>query len=139
MLKSHADQIISAALAAAMPDAAVARALEQAENVEFIWNSAVAAISPEGITVRDLQEDTVTLLQVDGVFISIGRAPATQLFAGQLTLDDGGYIVANETTRTSLPGVFAAGDVRTKALRQIVTAVADGATAAHSAEEYRAT
>ena len=71
-------------------------------------------------------------------FISIGRAPETKLFAGALELDGSGYIVADETTRTALPGVFAVGDVRTKPVRQIVTAVADGATAVHFAEEYLA-
>ena len=70
------------------------------------------------------------------MFISIGRDPITALVKGQLTLDDSGYIVADETTKTNLPGVFAAGDVRTKPQRQIVTATADGATAAYFAEEY---
>ena len=68
--------------------------------------------------------------------MSIGRVPATQLVEGILELDGTGYIVADESTRTSIDGVFAVGDVRTKALRQIVTAVSDGAVAAHFAEEY---
>ena len=72
------------------------------------------------------------------MFVSIGRSPATQLVKDQLNLDPSGYIAADESTRTSLPGVFAVGDVRTKALRQVVTAVADGAMAAHFAEEYLA-
>ena len=67
-----------------------------------------------------------------------GRAPATELFRRELALDKSGYIIADESTRTSLPGVFAAGDVRTKALRQVVTAVSDGAVAVHYAEEYLA-
>ena len=75
-------------------------------------------------------------LELDGLFISIGRNPATQLFRGQLELDEKGYIVAGETTQTSLPGVYAVGDVRTKAVRQIVTAASDGAVAAHFVEEY---
>ena len=70
------------------------------------------------------------------MFISVGRKPATELVAGQLVLDAGGYIEAGESTQTSLPGVYAVGDVRTKALRQIITAAADGANAAHFAEEY---
>ena len=74
-------------------------------------------------------------LQLDGLFISIGRQPATELFRGQLELDENGYIVADESTRTSIPGVYAVGDVRTKEVRQIVTAAADGAVAAHYAEE----
>ena len=72
----------------------------------------------------------------DGLFVAIGRVPDTALFAGQVELDPSGYIVADETTRTSVPGVFAVGDARTKAVRQIVTAVADGAVAAHYAEEF---
>ena len=76
------------------------------------------------------------MLFCDGVFVSIGRKPATEIFADSLKLDNYGYIVADETTRTSVNGVFAAGDVRTKPLRQIVTAVSDGAVAVQYAEEY---
>ena len=68
----------------------------------------------------------------------MGRKPATELVQGQLELDPGGYVVADETTRTNLPGVYAVGDVRTKPLRQVVTAVADGAVAVHQAETYLA-
>ena len=71
------------------------------------------------------------------MFVSIGRKPATELVEGQLELENG-YIVAGETTETAIPGVYAVGDVRTKLLRQVVTAVADGATAVHVAEEYLA-
>jgi thioredoxin reductase (NADPH) len=72
----------------------------------------------------------------DGVFVSIGRMPASGLIQDQVALDGQGYVVADESTRTSVPGVYAVGDVRTKAVRQIVTAVADGASASHFAEEY---
>ena len=72
------------------------------------------------------------------MFISVGRAPATEPFRRELALDKSGYIIADESTRTSIPGVFAVGDVRTKALRQVVTAVSDGAVAVHYAEEYLA-
>ena len=72
------------------------------------------------------------------MFISVGRKPATQLVQGQLDLDRAGYIVADETTCTNIPGVYAVGDVRQKDLRQVVTAVADGAVAVHHAEEYLA-
>ena len=75
------------------------------------------------------------MVDCDGVFVSVGRQPATALAVGQLALD-GGYIVAGETTETSIPGVYAVGDVRTKPLRQVVTAVADGAVAVHMAEKY---
>jgi thioredoxin reductase (NADPH) len=76
------------------------------------------------------------MLPLDGLFVSIGRVPATELVKDQLILDENGYIVAGESTATNLPGVYAVGDVRTKALRQIVTAAADGAIAAHHAEEF---
>jgi thioredoxin reductase (NADPH) len=114
--------------------------LMKAENVEFRWNSAITELRSNGRLTGVKLRDTVTgeesILDCDGVFVSIGRKPATELVADQLDLDSEGYIIADETTRTSIAGVFAVGDVRTKALRQIVTAVADGATAAHYAEEY---
>ena len=89
-----------------------------------------------GVMVKDVVSGEEEFIPCDGVFVSIGRAPASGLVAGQLELDSSGYIVADESTRTGIPGVFAVGDVRTKALRQVVTAVADGAMAAHYAEEY---
>jgi thioredoxin reductase (NADPH) len=114
--------------------------LSKAENVEFLWNSQVSGIRADSrlrsLEITNLATGEVTQLEVDGLFVSIGRKPATALVAGQLVLDEGGYVVADETTRTNIAGVFAVGDVRTKALRQIVTAVADGAAAAHFAEEY---
>ncbi len=118
--------------------------LMRAENVEFRWNRVVEAlVAGEGgrlaaLKLRDVQTGESSVEHVDGAFISIGRAPETKLFAGTLELDGSGYIAADETTRTALPGVFAVGDVRTKPVRQIVTAVADGATAVHFAEEYLA-
>ena len=114
--------------------------LLNAPNVEFRWNSAVTQLLSDGkltgISIQDLVTGEETSIPCDGLFISIGRTPATRLVAGQLVLDETGYIMADESTRASMPGVFAVGDVRTKALRQIVTAVADGAAAAHYAEEY---
>ena len=116
--------------------------LMRAENIEFRWNSAVTELLGgdrlTGVRLRDLRTGEETQLGCDGVFISVGRKPATELVQGQLELDRGGYIVADETTKTSLPGVYAVGDVRTKPLRQVVTAVADGAMAVHMAEEYLA-
>lgn len=116
--------------------------LMEAENVEFFWNSAVTQL-PEngklsGIVVQNLLTGEETMVDCDGIFISIGRKPATALVDGQVELDKSGYILADETTRTSRPGVFAVGDVRTKAVRQIVTAASDGAVAVHFAEEYLA-
>jgi thioredoxin reductase (NADPH) len=114
--------------------------LKKAENVEFIWNSAVVGYKAEGrlsgVKLKNLTDNTESDLAVDGLFVSIGRKPATELFEGVLELDANGYVSADETTRTSIEGVFVAGDVRAKALRQVVTAVSDGATAAHFAEEY---
>ena len=75
-------------------------------------------------------------LACDGIFVSIGRKPETELFVDKLAIDEGGYIIADESTKTSALGVFAVGDVRTKTLRQIVTAAADGAVAAYEAEQY---
>ena len=114
--------------------------LKNAPNVEFIWNAQVVELISnggfKGIKVQDLLSGEEREVDCDGVFVSIGRVPAGGLVEGQLEQDGSGYIVADESTRTSLPGVFAVGDVRTKALRQVVTAVADGAVAAHYAEEY---
>ena len=114
--------------------------LQQAENVEFLWDSTVEALHHSdrlnGITVKNLRTGEESRLEVDGLFVSIGRRPATELVKDQLLLDENGYIVAGESTATNLPGVFAAGDLRTKQLRQVVTAVADGAMAATMAEEH---
>lgn len=113
--------------------------LRQTENLEFIWNSQVTALEGEDKLTAIIVTDSggsSQRVEVDGLFVSIGRKPVTELFRGQLSLDEGGYIVADESTRTSIPGVFAAGDVRTKAVRQIVTATADGAAAAHFAESW---
>lgn len=117
-------------------------ALRNAPNVEFLWNTTVSEILGEELLTGIRHKNTVNgeerELTLDGLFISVGRTPASELFRGQLELDDRGYIVAGETTETSLPGVYAAGDIRTKPVRQIVTATADGAAAAHQAQEYLA-
>ena len=114
--------------------------LRKAENVEFIKNSVLADITADKrvteITLQNTLDGTQDTLECNGVFVSIGRTPTTKLVEGILPLDENGYIIADETTKTSIDGVFAVGDVRTKALRQIVTATADGAVAAHFAEEY---
>ncbi|MBQ3076808.1 MAG: thioredoxin-disulfide reductase [Clostridia bacterium] len=117
--------------------------LMKAENVEFRWNNVVTELLAEGkvtgVRLKNVQTGEETTVPCDGIFVSVGRKPATELVKGLVELDEGGYIVADESTRTSLPGVFAVGDVRTKVLRQVVTAVADGAVASHYAEEYLAT
>ena len=116
--------------------------LMEAENVIFHWDSQVESLLTgdtfQGVRLRNKKTGAVSDLSCDGVFVSIGRQPATELVAGQVELDQAGYIVADETTRTNLPGVFAIGDVRTKALRQVVTAAADGAVASYYADEYLA-
>ena len=116
--------------------------LMKTENLEFRWNSTVSALlhgeELTGVRLKDTVTGAETDLACDAVFVSIGRKPATELVEGQLELDRSGYIMADETTRTNIPGVFAVGDVRTKPLRQVVTAVADGAVAVHMAEEYLA-
>ncbi len=114
--------------------------LNQAENVEFRWNTTVSGLLGEdrisGLELRDTQTGETAQIDVDGVFISVGRAPVTGLFGEELARDSRGYLVAGEDTRTNLPGVYAVGDVRTKEVRQIITAAADGAVAVHYAQQY---
>ena len=119
--------------------------LMQAENVEFQWNQTVKAVVSQdesgkmtGVRLEDVQTGEEKEVACDAVFVSVGRAPATQMLETQVVLDENGYIIADESTKTNLPGVFAVGDIRTKALRQIVTAAADGANAAYAVEEYLA-
>jgi len=116
--------------------------LMQAENVDFAWDSVVTELVYEdgfkGVKLKNVKTEEETELSCDGVFISVGRKPVTDFLEGQVELDKAGYIIADESTRTNLPGVFAVGDVRTKVLRQVVTAVADGANASHYIDEYLA-
>ena len=116
--------------------------LMRAENVEFRWNSTVSEFISDGkvtgVKIKDVNTGEESVINCDGVFISVGRKPATELAKDQLELDSGGYVIADESTKTNIPGVYAVGDVRIKKVRQIVTAVADGAVAAHEAEEYLA-
>ena len=124
-------------------DQVYTKPLEAADNIEIIWNKRPIELLHDthitGLRLEDTQTGAQTELACDGVFAAIGRVPETALFQGVLELDAQGYIQADETTRTSLPGVFAVGDVRTKPLRQIITAAADGAVAAHFAGHYLAT
>lgn len=116
--------------------------LKRAENVNFYWNSVVSEFISDGkvtgVKIKDVNTGEESVIDCDGVFVSVGRKPATDLVKDQLQLDSGGYILADESTNTNIPGVYAVGDVRFKKVRQIVTAVADGAIAAHEAEEYLA-
>lgn len=116
--------------------------LMNAENVEFKWDSTVTELLYEdkitGVKIKNIKTGEESIIDCDGVFVSVGRKPATDFLGSQLDLDENGYIIADETTKTSIPGVYAVGDIRTKQLRQVVTAVSDGAMAVHSAEEYLA-
>lgn len=116
--------------------------LMEAENVEFRWNSQVVELIHQGkltgVRLRNVHTGEESAVDCDGLFVSVGRSPATGLVKDQLALDPGGYVLAGESTETGVPGVYAVGDVRTKVLRQVVTAVADGAMAVHHAEEYLA-
>lgn len=116
--------------------------LMNAENVEFKWDSTVTELLYEdkitGVKIKNVKTGEESIIDCDGVFVSVGRKPATDFLGSQLDLDENGYIIADETTKTSIPGVYAVGDIRTKRLRQVVTAVSDGAMAVHSAEEYLA-
>lgn len=114
--------------------------LLKAENINFLWNSTVTEIVGEKkiSSIKVNTEGEIHDLTLDGVFVSIGRKPATDFLKGVLPLDENGYVIAGEDTKTTIPGVFVAGDVRTKTLRQVVTAVSDGAVAASEAEKYLA-
>lgn len=116
--------------------------LMNTENVEFKWDSTVTELLHEdkitGVKIKNVKTGEESIIDCDGVFVSVGRKPATDFLGSQLDLDENGYIIADETTKTSIPGVYAVGDIRTKQLRQVVTAVSDGAMAVHSAEEYLA-
>ncbi len=114
--------------------------LDDFDNIEFVWNSEVTKINGEehveSIQLRNTQGGEKKMLDVDGIFISIGTDPSTGIVNELLQADENGCIPAGEDCCTEIPGVFAAGDIRTKRLRQIVTAVADGANAISSAEAY---
>lgn len=115
--------------------------LENTENIEFIWSSEVVEILEEdmmvsGVKVKSKKDDSIRMVSCDGIFVAIGNIPNTKLIEGQVTLDEAGYVLADETTQTNILGVFAVGDMRQKPLRQIVTAVADGAVASKYAEEF---
>src|SRR6188768_2267373 len=111
-------------------------------KIEFIWDSEIAAVNDvakgevTGVTVRNLKTGALTEVALDGVFIAIGHTPNTGLFTGQLALDDNGYILTHSGSRTSVPGVFAAGDVQDHVYRQAITAAGSGCMAAIDAERF---
>jgi len=110
------------------------------KKIEFLWNSVVEEImgefGVEGLKIRSLDTQETTELAVDGLFVAIGLNPNVSLVNGKVQQNRDGYIITDERMQTSIPGVFAAGDIRHKFLRQVITAAADGATASYSAELY---
>ena len=114
--------------------------LKNAGNISFVWNAQVTKLLYEtvltGAAITDKITGKITEIPCEGIFVAIGRNPNTALVKEQVLLDENGYICADETTKTNIPGVFAVGDLRTKPLRQIVTAAADGAVASMFVEEY---
>ena len=116
-------------------DATTLTKLKETENIELVVTAKVQEVKGEQV-VTALQLEDGRSLEVSGVFVAVGMQPATSMLQGIVLMDDNGYIIADETGKTSAAGFFAAGDVRTKELRQIITAVADGANAATSAERY---
>jgi len=111
-------------------------------KIEFMWDSEIASVNDvekgevTGVTVRNLKTDALTEVPLDGVFIAIGHTPNTTLFKGQIELDANGYIVTRDGSRTSVPGVFAAGDVQDHIYRQAITAAGSGCMAAIDAERF---
>lgn len=117
-----------------------AELLKEKENVKFIYNSNVTKINGEdkleSIEITNKIDDTKSNFFIDGLFIAIGKIPNNEKFSNLLELDENGYIVAGENCHTSTPGIFVAGDNRTKEVRQLVTATGDGAVAAMEAVKY---
>ncbi len=114
--------------------------LKSMQNLTILYNTVINKVNVnqkiESLDLLNTKSNEVSNLKIDGLFIAIGRVPNTDLFKGQLNLDENNYIISDETTKTNIEGVFAVGDVRSKALRQIVTATSDGANCSKSIEEY---
>lgn len=110
------------------------------ENVEVVWDSVLLAIEGgeliEKIRIRNQKEEAEREIPVEGVFIAVGMHPDTEAYKELVACDENDWLIAGEDCKTNVPGIFAAGDIRTKRLRQIVTAVSDGACAVASAEQY---
>lgn len=110
------------------------------ENVEIVWDSMVLEILGgdvvEGVSVHNNKDGSQGTIEVQGVFVAVGIVPDTGMFKGLVEMDEKGYILADETCVTSQEGIFAAGDIRKKPMRQIITAVADGANAVNSAQVF---
>ena len=114
--------------------------LEAIDNVTILWDNVVERIkgteTVESIDVKNVKTNEISTLEVSGVFIAVGYIPSSQVYKDIVALDDSGYIIAGEDCQTNVPGVFAAGDIRTKNLRQIITAAADGANSITGVEKY---
>lgn len=114
--------------------------LQDMNNVEIIWNSVVEEIIGTevvgGIVIHNKETNKNTTLSVFGVFIAVGMIPNSEVYKGIINMDEGGYLIADETCKTNVPGIYAAGDIRTKALKQVITAASDGANAITSVERY---
>jgi thioredoxin reductase (NADPH) len=111
-------------------------------KISFAWNSEVETVldngkgEVSGIRLRNVNTNDITDIEIDGLFVAIGHTPNTKLFAGQLELDPNGYLITHDGSKTSIPGVFAAGDVQDHVYRQAVTAAGSGCMAALDAERY---
>lgn len=110
------------------------------ENVEIIWDSVVEKIigdeQVEQIEIKNIKTEEKNTLDIDGIFIAVGNIPCSEVYKGLVNMDGSGYIIADESCETNIPGVFAAGDIRTKELRQIITAASDGANSITAVEKY---
>lgn len=109
-------------------------------KIEFIWDSVVTEVKGKkkitDLVLKNTKNDTISLLAVDGVFVAIGLVPNTEYLRGVLPLDEGGYIITTELMETTVPGIFAAGDIRHNSAKQAIVAAGDGAVAALSAERF---
>jgi thioredoxin reductase (NADPH) len=109
-------------------------------NVEILWNSTVTKLYGEGtldgVQVTNIKKNKIVELEMNGLFVAVGSKPSTELVKDLVNLDKQGYIIADESCKTSLDGIFAIGDIRTKGLRQVLTAASDGAVSIYEAEKY---
>ena len=114
--------------------------LFKTENVEILWNSTVTKLNGDeklsGIQVTNTNENKIFELEMDGLFVAVGSSPSTELVKDLVELNKNGYIIADESCKTSVEGIFAIGDIRTKSVRQVLTAAADGAVSIYEAEKY---
>lgn len=114
--------------------------LFETNNVEIIWNSVVTKLKGEeslsGLEITNTKDGKVKDLEVNGIFVAIGSNPSTELVKDLVSLDKNGYIIADESCKTNVDGIFAIGDIRTKEVRQVLTAAADGAVSIYGAEKY---